>query len=283
MITQPYEKFPPQQPLEQVISPTKIVSTAGSSLVPAGAPRSVLTDDVPSCSTSPSTNNGGVLTNSILNRTQHCNTNNMEKTSNESTKLNHNIQKEGVICALNYINNTPQMDYLDTSSSATSVCLSQTDGPSQPGFSMPSFNQQQLFKEAFPETEFQDTDMKNDALFGGNFESQFGIPLTADALLKNGIDCEKYENHFPENVVAAYSNKSKDGQQELSSSMISQSFGVQDMALNSIDSVISESAFLNRKTRAQAPSMQRKKTFTKVCSFNSEINKEHGHLRFKLF
>nr|CAD1827660.1 unnamed protein product [Ananas comosus var. bracteatus] len=156
------------------------------------------------------------------------------------------------------------MDYLDTSSSATSVCLSQTDGPSQPGFSMPSFNQQQLFKEAFPETEFQDTDMKNDALFGGNFESQFGIPLTADALLKNGIDCEKYENHFPENVVAAYSNKSKDGQQELSSSMISQSFGVQDMALNSIDSVISESAFLNRKTRAQAPSMQRKKTFTKV-------------------
>ncbi|XP_073010284.1 auxin response factor 19-like isoform X1 [Typha latifolia] len=267
-----------------------IISTAGSSLLAAGAAQSVLTDDVPSCSTSPSTNNGTVIQQSILNRNHHHGASNAEKRSQsqlinfspsslevvarnsnvvkEVPKLSSSVkqsttitkmQNEGVVNVQNYMKYTPQMEYLDTTS-ATSVSLSQSDGPLQQSFPLSSF-QQHLFRDAPADLEVQGADLRN--LFGANIDNSLCIPLTTDSLLANTIACGKYQNHISGDVVAKYST-SKDAQQELSSSMISQSFGVPDMAFNSIDSTINESTFLNTNSWASAPPLQRMRTYTKV-------------------
>jgi len=56
----------------------------------------------------------------------------------------------------------------------------------------------------------------------------------------------------------------KDAQQEISTSMVSQSFGHSDIAFNSIDSAINDGALLNRNPWPPAPPPQRMRTFTKV-------------------
>ena len=155
------------------------------------------------------------------------------------------------------------MDFLDTSSSATSVCLSQTDGSLQQGFPLSSFNQPSMFRDAHTDCDVS-ADPRNNVLFGVNIDAPLGIP---DPLLANNIDSGKYENNMSGNVVANYST-SKDAQQELSSSMVSQSFGVADMAFNSIDSAITGSSFLNKNSWAPAPQFQRMRTYTKVVFFS---------------
>ncbi|XP_072977544.1 auxin response factor 19-like [Typha angustifolia] len=271
-----------------------LTSTAGSSLLAAAGVKSVLTDDVPSCSTSPSTNNVAVLSQSILNRTHQRSTITAEKASQSvATVLNPNsleavaltpgtakelpkplnnvkqstpiskMHNQGAVGPPTYMNNTQQVDYLDTTSSATSACLSQPDGALQQSFPFSSFSQQHVFRDAPPESEVQGTDPRNNVLFGVNIDGPLGIPLATDALLANSIDSGKYQNHISGNVVANYS-PSKDAQQELSSSLVSQSFGVPDMAFNSIDSALNDSSFLNRNSWAPAPPLQRMRTYTKV-------------------
>ncbi|KAG6474267.1 hypothetical protein ZIOFF_068192 [Zingiber officinale] len=271
---------------------TNIIPAVGNSLMGAGGAQSGLTDDVPSCSTSPSTNNGAIPPHLALNKHEQCNQLSTEKASQtlatllnqnsapaantnmpkELPKIVHNVkpsipiskvQHQGVVAPQTYVGNTAQMDYLDTTSSATSVCLSQTNGSLNQIFPLSNFNQPPVLRDAPPESDVPNTDPRNNVLFGVNIDGTLGIPFTSDALMVNSIDSEKYQNHIPSDIVASY-NTTKDAQQELSSSMVSQSFGVPDVAFNSIDSTISENGFLNSWAPPPPPQLQRKRTYTKV-------------------
>ncbi|KAJ6819606.1 auxin response factor 19-like [Iris pallida] len=280
---------PQQQPqilvpeLPVTVLPASATNPTANSLFATGGTQSALTDDVPSCSTSPSTNNCVILPQQILSRNNHRNSVTPEKTAItilEALSVSHTtpkdlpktepivtpsmpipskVQNQGMLGPQAYMNNTVQMDYLDTSSSATSVCLSQNDGPLQQGFRLASFNQQSMFRDTPTDCDVQG-DPRNNVLFGVNIDGPLGIPLTPDPLLVDSIDSEKYQNHFSGSMVANY-NASKDAQQELSSSMVSQSFGVPDMPF---DSTIDESSFLNKTSWPPAPQFPRMRTYTKV-------------------
>ncbi|XP_020689469.1 auxin response factor 19 isoform X1 [Dendrobium catenatum] len=270
---------------------TNVLSTAN--LLAAGGTHTVLTDDAPSCSTSPSTNNSAILPQPVFNRISHHNMVATEKVSPSpvtilnpcslealaaSTKLVKDIPKleqnvkpsvpipklqgQGVAPQV-YLNNSAQMDYLDSSSSATSACLSQNDGSLQQTLPLSSFNQPSLFRSTLTDSDVQGTDLRNNTLFGVNIDVPLGVPLTNDTLLANSLDSGKYQNQLTGNPITNYTT-SKDAQQELSSSMVSQSFGVPDMAFNSIDSSLTESSLLNRNSWGPTTQFQRMRTFTKV-------------------
>ncbi|KAH7687975.1 AUX/IAA protein [Dioscorea alata] len=274
-------------------SSANLLPATGNSLLAAGGAQSVLTDDVPSCSTSPSTNNCVVIPQQVLNRSQQRNavpTDNTPlpavtilnpcpldvlasspKAPKQMSKSESNVkpsisvpklQNHGVVAPQTYPSNGIQMDYLDTTSSATSACLSQADGSLQQSFPLSSFNQSSIFRDAAPDSDLQANDLRNNLLFGVNIDGPLGIPLTTEPLLASSIDSGKYQGHMPGGIIGNYS-ASKDAQQELSSSMVSQSFGVPDMPFNSIDSTMNESGLLNRSSWALAPQYQRR-TYTKV-------------------
>ena len=190
----------------------------------------------------------------------------------ELPKLNSNVKQSVMASKLpntgpvpqNLANNAPPTDYLETASSATSVWLSQADGLLHHGFPMSNFNQQQMFKDAAPETDIQGADPSNNTLFEINSDGQLGFPMGADGFLSNGIDPSKYQNHISTDIDGNY-RIPKDGQQEISSSMVSQSFGASDMAFNSIDSGMNDGGFVNRTS--WPPPLKRMRTFTKVGTF----------------
>lgn len=280
---------------------TNQLSTAGSSMLTGavGGGQSVITDDVPSCSTSPSTNNSPNAVQPIMNGRANQSTTmgeemaqsavamllspsameNMSSNPNLVKDFQHksdikpslNISKsqnQGFFTPQTYLNvAAAQTDYLDTSSSATSVCLSQNDAHLQQNNNSLSFNQQpMLFRDSSLDGDVL-ADQRNNVPFGINIDSQLGIPLNTDPLLSKGL--VGLGKEFPRNVPSGdiltnYEN-SKDPQQELSSSMVSQSFGVPDITFNSIDSAINDSSFLDTGPWAppQQP-FQRMRTYTKV-------------------
>ncbi|KAJ8491311.1 hypothetical protein OPV22_013032 [Ensete ventricosum] len=293
---QPQQSPPQQQLLHGELhrailpaSPATNLIPASGSLLGAGRAQSGVTDDIPSCSTSPSANNVAILPHSILNRTQHCNisTERMSQSvvtllgpnffeaaavtpdiSKETTKYVHDVKPLIPISKVQnqtHISNAVQMDCLDTTSSATSVCLSQTDGPLRQSLPLSSSNQPSMLRDAPPDSDVQGTDPRNSLLFGVNIDDSLGIPLATDTLLINNVDSGKYQNHIAGNMVANY-NTSKNIQQELSSTMVSQPFGVPDMAFNSINSTTNENGFLNRNpwVPTPPPPLQRMRTYTKV-------------------
>ncbi|KAJ8478297.1 hypothetical protein OPV22_022024 [Ensete ventricosum] len=268
-------------------SATNPILANGSSLLVAGGAHSVVTDDIPSCSTSPSANNGAVLPQSTLNWTRQCNPVSTEKNqlvtvlspcSFEASVANLNVAKQlpkavrdqktsvpiskvpsqGAVDPQAYINDAVQLDYLDTTSSATSVCLSQTGT-----FPLTSFNQPSMFRDIPPDDDVQGTDPRSSALLGVNVDGPLGIAIATDASLATSIASEKYQYDIPGNMTSTY-NISKDAHQELSSSLVSHSFGVPDLAFNSIDSTINENSLLNTSSWAPAPPLQRMRTYTKV-------------------
>nr|XP_009403030.1 PREDICTED: auxin response factor 19-like isoform X1 [Musa acuminata subsp. malaccensis]XP_009403031.1 PREDICTED: auxin response factor 19-like isoform X1 [Musa acuminata subsp. malaccensis] len=268
-------------------SATNPILANGSSLLATGGAHSVVTDDIPSCSTSPSANNGVVLPQSTLNWTRLRNPVSTEKnqlvtmlspSSFEASVANLNIAKElpkavqdlkpsvpiskvqsqGAVDPQAYINDAVQLDYLDTTSSATSVCLSQTGT-----FPLTSFNQPSMLRDIPPDDDVQGTDPRSSALMGVNVDGPLGIAIATDASLATSIASEKYQNHIPGNMISNY-NISNDVHQELSSSLVSHSFGVPDLAFNSIDSTINENSLLNASCWAPAPPLQRMRTYTKV-------------------
>jgi hypothetical protein len=131
---------------------------------------------------------------------------------------------------------------------------------------MSNFSPQQLFKDAPPDTEIHAEVPTNNALFGIGNDGHVGFPLGTDDFLTNGIDAVKYQNHISTDIDNNY-RIPKDTQQEISSSMVSQSFGASDMAFNSIDSGINDGAFLNRTSWPPAAPLKRMRTFTKVSAF----------------
>ncbi|PON81333.1 Auxin response factor [Trema orientale] len=281
-------------------SVTNQVAVGGSSVMTGavGAGQSGITDDVPSCSTSPSTNNcGSNGVQPVINSRVHRSTvlaedmaqsaatilspNALETISSNvyfikdfqqksEVKPSLNIprsQSQGICTPHTYMNGAAaQTDYLDTSSSTTSVCLSQNDVNLQQNNNQFPFNpQSMLFREASQDREVQ-ADQGNNVSYGNTIDGQLGVPLNPDPLLTKGL--AGLGKDFPSNlssggILNCYEN-SKDAQQELSSSMVSQSFGVPDMTFNSIDSTINDSSFLNRGPWAPAPQLQRMRTYTKV-------------------
>ncbi|MQL92192.1 hypothetical protein Taro_024815 [Colocasia esculenta] len=269
-----------------------MLSRTGSCLIASGAP-SVLTEDVPSCSTSPSTNNGPVLPQTVLNKTCHSIVRG-EEVSLSAAKISSagsfealtgtadrgknlhqldvkpsipvpKLENQGILAPQTYMNSTAHVDYLDTSSSATSVCLSQGETQLQQNYPLSSFNQQSLmFRDAAEESEAP-SDSRNSVLFGVNIDSPLGIPMTSEPLLSKAISSAKdyHSNLTSNNMVPNYSI-SQEPQQEMSSSIISQSIGVPDIAFNSIDSTISDNSLLNKCSWAPAPQLQRMRTYTKV-------------------
>ncbi|XP_062218177.1 auxin response factor 5-like isoform X2 [Phragmites australis] len=283
-----------------LISSTNVVSKAGSPLMIPGAAHSVLTEEIPSCSTSPSTTNGNHLAHPTIGGNEHCKIN-TEKVfqstalmsiptsveavpatpimTKELAKLNHNV-KENVITSKsltggtgpeNLVNIVPSTDNLETASSATSLWPTQTDGLLHQGFPASNFNQQQMFKDALPDVEIQGVDPTNSAFFGINNDAPLGFPMETEGLLISALNpvksqnhmSVKSQNHMPIDVENNYQMQ-KDAQQEISTSMVSQSFGQSDIAFNSIDSAINDGALLNRNSWPSAPPPQRMRTFTKV-------------------
>lgn len=287
-LLQPQMMMPSQQPHKNAITTAALPSASQSNVIttsvtPARAPQSVVTDDVPSSSNSPnSTHNSNILPQSGYTRAQQANNTNPEKPPHLAgltnlcpnpievveQKPNHNIKQCMPISKLqnqgsvgggqNFMNNNVgQLDCLDTTSSATSVSLSPADGLLG-----------NTFQPVSPLNVFKDLTPLSNSMFGLNGENGAlgSLPIgTTDALLVNNTSLDGGHNrNLSENVVNEYRG-SKEAQQEISSSMVSQSFGVSDMGFNSIDSTINENTFLNRNSwPPQAAPLQRMRTYTKV-------------------
>ncbi|XP_030493604.2 auxin response factor 19 [Cannabis sativa] len=283
-------------------SVTNHVASGGNSAATGvvGAGQSGITEDVPSCSTSPSTNNCSNGVPPVMNSRVHRSTivvedmaqsaatilspNGLETMSSNvnfvkdfhhqksEVKPSLNIprsQSQGICTPQTYLNGAAQTDYLDTSSSTTSICLSQNDVNLQQNNHhnnhFPFTTQSMLFREASQEKEVQ-ANQGNNGSYGNPIDDHLPAPLNPDALLTKelvGLGKDFPNNLSTGDLLSNYEN-SKDAQQELSSSMVSQSFGVPDMTFNSIDSTINDGSFLNRGPWAPAPPFQRMRTYTKV-------------------
>ncbi|GMH11797.1 hypothetical protein Nepgr_013638 [Nepenthes gracilis] len=281
-----------------VVNPlTNQLSAAGSSNLTgatAGAP-SAITDDVPSCSTSPSTNNCSNVVRTIMNSRVHRN-NTMGEGMAQSTaitfcsegletiSMNTNLVKElpqkfdikpsvsisrsqnhGFLPQQAYQSiSSTQVDYLD-SSSATSVPFSQNDVHLLQNNNQLPFNSQSvLVRDMSHDGEVQ-TEPRNIVHGGAHIEDQLGTSLVSGPMLtKCVVSSGKDFIHNISGGLHSNFDSSKDPQQELSSSMVTHSFGVPDMAFNSIDSAMSDSSLLNRNTWPPPPQYQRMRTYTKV-------------------
>ncbi|KAL3625208.1 hypothetical protein CASFOL_030662 [Castilleja foliolosa] len=243
------------------------LSSGQSSIGPNGGP-SVVIDNGLSRSTSPSTNNSqnaGNLYNSSVGLVEPVSTNsNLVQDMQQKPEVKHvpKTQNQGFFSSQMYLNGPgAQIDYLDSSSSATSV-LSQNDVHIPQTNSMSFNSQSMLFRDASQDGDVT-VDPRNNVQFGANMDNnhdQLGMPMIPDPSLitKNMMGSDK-------EFSADFSIPShpKEAQPELSSSMVSQSFGVPDMAFNSIDSSINDGNFMNGGAWAP-PQIPRLRTYTKV-------------------
>ncbi|KZV18270.1 auxin response factor 19-like [Dorcoceras hygrometricum] len=238
-----------------------------------GGGHSVVTDDVPSCSTSPSMNN-------FPNTAQYAINSNDLETMPSDGNLTKDFQKKydvkatlnvpkspdlGFFTSQSYLNGT-QLDYLDSSSSATSV-ISQNDAQVSQNNTV-SFNPQSiLLRDAIQDVEVHG-DMRNSVVsFDASIENQFGMPMMQESFITKNMEGSSKDftsNVTSEGGILSSFENSKVAQPELSSSMVSQSFGIPDMTFNSIDSTMNDgNNFVSKGAWAQ-PQMPRMRTFTKV-------------------
>lgn len=259
----------------------------------AGWVQSAVTDDVPSCSTSISTNNCSNAVQSDKNSKRHLattigdeiaqssasllNSSGLEQMSSNSHIIQDLHQKSNVKPSLNvskshnhgfvasqaFLNAAgPHIDYLD-SSSVTSV-FSQNE--CQIPQNNTTFNSQSvLCRDASQDREVLD-DPRSNVPFGARID-QSDMPLVPHRLVAKKVMVGSGED-FASNLssggceLSTYGNP-KEAQPELSSSMVSKSFGVPEMAFNSIDSTINDSSFVSRGAWA-VPQVPRLRTYTKV-------------------
>ncbi|XP_030548523.1 auxin response factor 19-like isoform X2 [Rhodamnia argentea] len=273
-------------------------TSASSSLLTgaaAGGP-SVTADDVP-CSTSASVQNCANIVQSMMNGRPHrsasisedmsqstatfwnpsaletigSNGNNMMRDFQQKPDVKPSLdvskgQNQGFFSAQTYPNGaTTQTDYLDASSSTTSVCLSQSDVHIQQNNSSVSYNQQSmLFRDTSQDGEVQ-ADIRSSVPFSSNADVQAGIPGNSDSIFGKGMVGlgKDFGTDLPSaGILADYNSKEP---QQLSSSIVSQSFGVPDVAFDLMESALNESALVNRGPWGPpAPQFPRMRTFTKV-------------------
>ncbi|CAA0821484.1 Auxin response factor 7 [Striga hermonthica] len=252
-----------------------------STLSPVGSRQfsATATDDVPSCSTSPSTNNCPNNVQSMMSA-RHQRASILEEEvphssvpllspsaletvpSNGDTmndlqrnagyvKPSMNVSKNqspGIVDSQAYLNTNGA--HVDSSSSATSV-LSQNE--------VQMFNYQSMLpREAGPDNEVL-VDPRS------NTDSQLEMPMISENMMAKNV-VEPYRDLQTANRAPSGGDlfsSQKERQAELSTSMVSQSFGVSDMAFNSVDSSINNGGFMSRG--AWAPSqIPRMRTYTKV-------------------
>ncbi|KAI4380238.1 hypothetical protein MLD38_006453 [Melastoma candidum] len=173
-------------------------------------------------------------------------------------------QNHGSFGTQTYVNPVAaQSDYLDASSSTTSVCLSQNDVHLQ--HNSTSYNQHSiLYRDANQDGDIQGH-IRTGTAFGSSSDAQVGLPMDADSLMAKGIVGfgKELSGELPSAALLADYNQ-KDTHR-ISSSMVSQSFGVAEVGFASMDSPINESTVLNRGPwGAPPPQFQRMRTFTKV-------------------
>ncbi|XP_071715824.1 auxin response factor 19-like [Rutidosis leptorrhynchoides] len=267
------------------LMPTNQLSTNGSSLLTGTG-----SEDGPSCSTSPSTNNSQNTVPSMINTRSYAqstqmvndhlinNTSGLETISTTNGNFGKDLQQkvdvkpsvnisktqnQSFLAPQTYLHNLggTHMDCLESSSSATSICISQHDVHLQPHNSNhPSFNSI---------GEVQDNPI-NSIPFGVNIDNRLDMSsMIPDLLITNGVigPDKDFQNNASSagGLISSYENPTKDTQPELSSSMVSQSFGVPDMTINSIDSTINDGSLLNNGVWAPPRQhFQRLRTYTKV-------------------
>jgi hypothetical protein len=260
--------------------------------------QSGITDDIPSCSTSPSANNcpslnppprvhrstmGTVIADEteILKQTdskpknhhhhQHQHQHQHHHHQNHNNISNNNNSQGFIAPPQTYLNsNGIQLDYLDSSSSATSICISQNDVHLQHqnnNNNHMAYNSQSMM---YRDDEVQILESNHNNNNNNNVvESQLGnMPMIGNdpLMMSKSMIMESMNNNNNGVGISNYENQ-KELQPELSSSMVSQSFGVPDMTFNSIDSAINEnSAYLLSKAAwaPPPPPFQRLRTYTKV-------------------
>ncbi|RDX68914.1 Auxin response factor 5, partial [Mucuna pruriens] len=294
--------------LPPTVTTNPLSASAGSILTGAG--QSVITDDAPSCSTSPSTNNcvtalPPVISSQIPRSTtigddmaQSAVTilspSALETMSSNATLVNDvqpkyevkplNISKnqnQGIVAPQTYLNGVVvQADYLDSSSSTTSLCHFQSDTHMHQNNSPFSYNPQLMYCRDNSQNVEVQADARSNVPFGNNINGQMGMPLNLDSLLTKGtVGLGKdLSNNFPSGGLLGDYENNRNVQPELSTSMVSQTFEVPDMTFNSIDSTINGSSFLNRSPwdlppppppplpppPPQQQQLQRMRTYTKV-------------------
>ncbi|GLU10506.1 hypothetical protein SLE2022_273020 [Rubroshorea leprosula] len=271
--------------------------TAGCSVLTgaAVAGQSVITDDNPSCSTSFSTNTCSNILHPMINSRVQKSTglgedmaqsavNFLNPNTYENISLNVNIikdlqqksdiksslnisnsQNQGFIAGQTYFNGATQTDYLDTSSS-TSVCLPQNDLQLHQNQNSLTYNAPTAFLRDMSQDGEVRADTRSNFTYGMNMDDQMMMSVNSDTLSPKGVVGlgKDFSNNISAGGMLSNYKNSKDAQQELSSSMVSQSFAVPDMAYNTIDSAINDSSVVNRGPWACAPQFQRKRTYTKV-------------------
>ncbi|XP_027339805.1 auxin response factor 19-like isoform X2 [Abrus precatorius] len=288
---------------------TNLHSASGCSIL-TGAGQSVITDDVPSCSTSPSSNNFAnalppvissqihrrtmveddmalsavtILSPSVL-ETMSSNANMVKDVhSKYEVKPSLNISKhqtQGNFAPKAYLNGGVQTDYLDSSSSATSVFLFQSDTHMHQNNNPLSYNPQSMHCRDNTQNLDVQADSRTNIPYGNHINGQMEMSPNLDPLLTKGtmgLGKDLPNTISSGGLLGDYENN-KDAP-ELSSSMVSHAFGVLDMSFNSIDSTINSSSFLNSGPRnppslplpppllpppSQQHQFQRKRTYTKV-------------------
>lgn len=169
-------------------------------------------------------------------------------------------QNQGFLAPASYLNNIngTQMEFLDNSSSATSICVPQNE------FLLQHQNTNQL-STTLQQDPLRDTihdDPRTEVPFGVNIDNHLGMPsMILDPLTAKGMvgPNKDFENSLsPEGMI----------QPELSSSMVSQSFGVPDMAFNPID----DSTLLNTDVWAPPAQQFQRRTYTKVRYYKTTHN-----------
>ncbi|KAK7318039.1 hypothetical protein RJT34_02736 [Clitoria ternatea] len=286
-------------------STTNLHPVSGCSIL-TGAGQSVITDDVPSCSTSPSTNNCAkalppvissqihrgptigddmaqsavtILSPSAL-ETMPSNTNmGKDVQPKYEVKPSLNISKtqnQGNFAPQAYLNGgAVQTDYLDSSSSTTSVCFFQTDSHTHHNNPL-SYNPQSMYCRDNSQNVDVQVDARSNVPYINDINGQMGMPQDLDSILTKGtvgLGKDLSNNFSSRGLLGDYENN-RDALPEFSSSMVSQTFGVPHMSFNSIDSTLNGSSYLNRGPWAPPPPpppppapqhlYQRKRTYTKV-------------------
>ncbi|KAG5058702.1 hypothetical protein GLYMA_05G221300v4 [Glycine max] len=278
---------------------TNPLSASGGSIL-TGVGQSVITDDVPSCSTSPSTNNRASVLPPVVSSQIHRSTtigddmaqsavtisgaSTLETMSSNANivqpkyevKASLNISKnqnQGNVAPQTYLNGVVQTDYLDSSSSTTSLYHFRSDTHMHQNTNPFSYNPQLVYCRDNSQNVEVQADARNNVLIGNNVNGQMGMPSNLDSLLTKGTVGlgKELSNKFASGGLLRDLENNKGVPPEISSSMVSQTFEVPDMSFNSIDSTIDGSSFLNRgpwdlppPPPPQQQQVQRIRTYTKV-------------------
>ncbi|KAI4377565.1 hypothetical protein MLD38_015169 [Melastoma candidum] len=174
-------------------------------------------------------------------------------------------QNHGSFGTQTYVNPVAaQSDYLEASSSTTSVCLSQNDVHLQQNNSA-SYNQHStLYRDANQDGDIQGH-IRTGTTLGSSSDTQVGLQMDVDSLMAKGIMGFGKELSGELPSAALLSDCNQKDTRRISSSVVPQSLGIAEVGFTSMDSLINESTFPNRGPwGAPLPQFQRMRTFTKV-------------------